>query len=277
AGAATGDGTPSPSEDRCWLAWGERASPPTERPDPLYQPTRLEAETKIRTLLTTRFAHQRALLGVDFAIGYPLASSGEPILPTGRGLCAHLAEQITDDPSGVSNRFEVADRLNREIRETTGADCGPFWGRPKEHTHLADLPIRRPTGPTGVPQFRVAEKAAKALMRSSPQSPFKLAGIGSVGSQSLVGLPMVHRLLTDADLAPRVHLWPFEPAPEAPNTITIAEIYPSLYPQLAPPHWYKDARQVVDTRDALLAGEVDLMTPAIAQREGWILGVPGEL
>ena len=267
---------PNPCEDRCWLSWAQREQAPTERPDPLYQPTRLEAEAKIRDLLTNEFAGSRVLVGLDFAIGYPLAGDGQPALPVGRALCAFLAERITDDPSGVNNRFDAADRLNQDLIAQLNTTEGPFWGRPKEQAHLHLLPVGRPKGDTRFPQFRTCERAAQRLTKTRPQSPFKLAGIGSVGSQSLVGLPMLHRLLTDADLSERAHVWPFEPAPDRADAITFAEIYPSLYPQFAPPHWYKDARQVTDTRDALLAGAIDLTTPEIAQHEGWILGVPAD-
>ncbi len=44
---------------------------------------------------------------------------------------------------------------------------------------------------------------------------------GSVGSQSLLGLPMVHRLAQRADVA----VWPFD-TPDAP--VVLAEVYPSL-------------------------------------------------
>lgn len=262
---------PEPGEDRCWLAWRTRDN---AAPDPEYMPTRLEAEARIRELLG-KHATARALIGFDFAIGYPLADNGQPVLPVGRALCAMLSTRITDDPSGVNNRYEVAEQLNAAIREQTGAPHGPFWGRPMEMKHLAALPLGREK-PTGVPQFRAAEEATRDSGGGRPQSPWKLAGIGSVGSQSLMGLPTVHRLLTDTVLAPRAHLWPFEPAPDRADAITIAEIYPSLFPQVAPRHWYKDARQVADSRDALWAlPNLDQPPHERAATEGWILGVPG--
>ncbi|MGD1916021.1 MAG: hypothetical protein ACFCBV_07530 [Phycisphaerales bacterium] len=262
---------PEPGEDRCWLAWRTHDN---ATPDPEYMPTRLESEARIRELIEDH-AGARTLVGFDFAIGYALAEDGTPVLPIGRELCALMAGRITDDPSGVNNRFDVAQDLNAMIKERTGAPHGPFWGRPKEMDHLDGLP-RRLAKPTGMPQFRAAESAAQAVTRSRPQSAWKLAGIGSVGSQSLMGLPTVHRVLTDAQLGPRAHLWPFEPAPDRGDAITIAEIYPSLFPQHAPKHWYKDARQVVDSRDALWALEsIDTPTHERATTEGWILGVPG--
>lgn len=260
---------PEPGEDRCWLAWrtAEYASP-----DPEYMPTRLEAEARIHELLAEH-AGARALVGFDFAIGYPLSDSGEPVLPVGRELCAYFASRITDDPSGVNNRFEVARDLNGFIRHATGMPHGPFWGRPKEMNHLVGLPMGREK-PTGLPQFRVAEEATRGAGGGRPQSPWKLAGIGSVGSQSLMGLPTIHRLLTDQSLAQRAHLWPFEPAPDCRDAISIAEIYPSLFPKNAPKHWYRDARQVADSRDAMWdMKELHQPSHERAMLEGWILGV----
>lgn len=262
---------PEPGEDRCWLAWrtGDVA-----QPDPEYMPTRLEAEARIVELLRVHNG-ARTLIGFDFAIGYPLAESGLPVLPIGRELCAMMAARITDDPSGVNNRYEVAEQLNAMIKGATDAPHGPFWGRPKEMKHLTGLPMGR-EGPTSVPQFRAVETIARGIGGGRPQSPWKLAGIGSVGSQSLMGLPTIHRLLTDPVLAKRTHLWPFEPVPEVGGAITIAEIYPSLFPQRAPKHWYKDARQVADARDAMWELP-ELRQPAHerATSEGWILGVDG--
>lgn len=262
---------PEPGEDRCWLAW---RSHEVAAPDPEYMPTRLEAEARVAELL---LAHKtaRALVGFDFAIGYPQGDNGRPVLPVGRALCAMLAARITDDASGVNNRYEVARDLNAMIREQTGATHGPFWGRPKEMGHLMGLPLGR-EGPTGVPPYRAVEGVARGDGGRRPQSAWKLAGIGSVGSQSLMGLPTIHRLLNDPRLAPRAHLWPFEPAPDRTDAITIAEIYPSLFPQRAPTHWYKDARQVADSRDALWEmATLDKPTHERAKSEGWIVGVEG--
>lgn len=267
---------PTPQEDRCWLAWG--GQDPQSRSEPTYYPTRLEAERAIASLLLDH-PDTSCLIGFDFAIGYALGSNGRSVLPTGRDLCALLAQHISDDASGVNNRFEVAAELNDLICERTGHAHGPYWGCPRE-LRLAKLPERRPTGETGVPQFRTCERAAQHETRTRPQSAWKLLGIGSVGSQSLVGLPAIHRLLTHPQLSARTHLWPFEPVPDISNAVTIAEIYPSLFPSISPTYWYKDARQVIDARDAILSmlarGEnpVPQIRNTNAQHEGWILGVP---
>ncbi|MEM9065706.1 MAG: hypothetical protein AAGB51_09490 [Planctomycetota bacterium] len=252
---------PNPCEDRCWIAWGTR----DDRSEPMYCPTRLEAEQRIIELLTGPARGLRSLVGFDFAIGYPTATDGSHVLPTGRELCAMLAERITDDASGNNNRFQVAQSLNAEIKAKTGDSCGPFWGRPRE-LDLPDLPPTRPSN-TSIEKLRPTEVAARKATRSKPKSPWQLTGAGSVGSQSLVGLPVVHRLLMHEGLRQRASLWPFE----EPSDITISEIYPSLFPERSPSYWYRDARQVVDARDAIL-------TLAMPDRpdasEGWIYGLP---
>ena len=53
------------------------------------------------------------------------------------------------------------------------------------------------------------------------KSPWMLFNPGSVGSQSLLGLPMIHRL----SQLPGVAVWPFA-TPDAP--VVLAEVYPSL-------------------------------------------------
>lgn len=319
--------SPTPRPDRCWLAWGlrEHAGEPRAAPEPAYCPTRREAEARVAAILTEHVADRaaarataggpvraplRALVGFDFAIGYPLGDGGAPVLPVGRALCALLAGLVRDDARGMNNRFEAADALNAAIRERTGLASGPFWGRPASLGHLVNLPRRRPRERVGLPEHRQCERACAAALGVRAQSPFKLLGAGSVGSQSLVGLPAVHRLLAHPRLGPRCHLWPFEPEPPAAPAggpaaatagcvITIAEIYPSIYsydargPDApdAPAHWCKDARQVLAARRAMLAmpapppppgppapgnARPDARTNAHpnAAAEGWILGVP---
>lgn len=258
---------PTPQENRCWLAWGTV----DQRADPEYMPTRREAIERIVHLLDQHNA-ARALVGFDFAIGFPTTIEGEPVLPAGRELCELMDTLVTDDPSGNNNRFHAAAELNDQIRRQTGGTHGPFWGRPRS-LDIPGLTERRPHD-ARVAKLRAAERLIRAHTRAKPKSPWQLSGAGSVGGQSLVGLKAVHQLLQT--IGSRGHLWPFDPEPAQSNAITIAEIYPSMYPEKSPPHWYKDARQVVDTRDALLdhPDQPELLrAPEIAQTEGWILGV----
>ncbi|MGH7317390.1 MAG: hypothetical protein ACREJS_14130, partial [Candidatus Rokuibacteriota bacterium] len=239
-----------------------------------------EAEAFIREQLAA--APGPALVGFDFAFGYP-ADAG---LPTGRALCAKLAELIRDAADGANNRFEVADLLNREIRAACGGRFrGPFWGHPagRRFPHLD--PTRPRPFPACIGEGRLVERR---LAAQGIQSPWKLFTRGAVGSQTLVGLPAVHRLLTDPALAPRALLWPFETGWDTAigrDAIVIAEIWPSLVDCRRQPYPIKDACQVAAARDwaldhpdALarsLARPLDLTAEqerTCRKTEGWIVG-----
>lgn len=258
---------PEPEEDRCWLAWGTAAA----RSEPIYAPTRLEAEDLIHRIIADHRG-ARTLLGIDAAIGFAAGEDGVPVLPVGRELIALLASRISDDRSGVNNRFEVADQLNREIMARTGAASGPFWGRPGD-LRLSDLPPTRPDH-DGVHKLRACEVAARRATKTKPKSAWQLAGAGSVGSQALMAAPMIHRLLTNDSLSARARLWPFDEATDG-DALVIAEVYPSMHRPRAPSYWFRDARQVCDTRDGLMEQPPSLrVDEPLAAIEGWILGVP---
>ena len=223
-----------------------------------------------------------ALVGFDFAFGYP-ADAG---LPAGRALCARLAALIRDAPDGANNRFEVAGILNREIQAAFGGGFdGPFWGHPAGHEYPHLSPKRPRPFPSRIPNGRLVERR---LGSRGIQSPWKLFTQGAVGSQTLLGLPAVHRLLTDPGLATRARLWPFEIAwnqPIGEDAIVIAEIWPSLVDCACQPYPIKDQRQVAAVRDwsldeptalaAALARPADLTDEedrTCREREGWILG-----
>ena len=69
-----------------------------------------------------------------------------------------------------------------------------------------------------------------------PASCWQLLGAGAVGGQTLLGLPMVHRLL--ASDRGRVDVWPFTTGLRAPvvaaGTVVIAELWPSMLPPGVP-------------------------------------------
>jgi len=222
-------------------------------------------------------------VGFDFAFGYP-AEAG---LPAGRALCARLAALIRDERDGRNNRFEVAGLLNREIQAALGGGFdGPFWCHPTAHTYPHLTPRRPRPFPARIPDGRLVERrlAARGI-----QSPWKLYTRGAVGSQSLLGLPAVHRLLTDPALAGRARLWPFETGWDRAighDTIVVAELWPSLVDCRDQPHPIRDARQVAAVRDwALDAPEAfarglarppdltDAEDRTVREAEGWIAGM----
>ena len=279
-----------PSPDACWIAYGWHGRP--ERPAPEYFRTRYDCLRRIAGLLDAHAG--QAFIGVDFSLGYPLGpgtidgpTPGEtPLLPVGRALARHLAEQISDEPSGANNRFAVAADLNRRLARHIGGP-GPFWGCPPSaaSVHLTPTQPRTP-----VPAWRTVERKLKASGHR-PHSVWKLYTTGSVGSQTLLGLAAIGRWLDDPAIGPRLRLWPFDAGfgrPRGRRTVVVAEVWPSLA-DLAPPGPncpdIRDARQVVALRD-LAVTQADPWRPlarpsglrrdeaASAPQEGWIVGLP---
>lgn len=274
--ASSSIGPKKPSPDRCWIAWADAHDTPNRRPAPEYFRTRHDCEVRLASL---SLEHPGSvLLAFDFAIGYPLSDEGTPVLPTGRGLLARVHEMVQDEPDATNNRFEVAAALNSDIRAHTHQEHAPFWGHPPGRAYPG-LPFRKPAPDShACREFRTVE----SILRSGGQlvqSPWKLAGAAAVGSQSLLGLPMLHRLLQAA--GSRAVLWPFENVntDSTDHAIVIAECWPSIADANAVEHPIKDARQVVAMRDFLLRAQslaelLHVSHPA-ARTEGWILGVPG--
>ena len=243
--AASRPGPRVETKDQIWIAWGS----PRSRPAPLYCRTRQDAFEHLRRLLER--CRGSAVVGFDFPHSYP-AGSG---LGGGRKLAARLASLIDDRPDNGNNRFDVARRLNREM----GKPPGPFWMVPAKAADKV-LPMKRPKLRDERFEGRVfgEYRAIDRYLRAQgeyPQSAWKLCGAGSVGSQTLLGLPVIHRLLTTPALAGRSRVWPFETGWDARlDGIIHTEIWPSLK-RFAPdrqPYKIKDARQVAAVRDALL-------------------------
>lgn len=278
--ARSGRSPARPSSDAIWIAVARRGWTTATA----YFRTRATAEAALADLLEgERRAGRRALLGADFAFGYP-AGFAEALTgsASARAVWAWLAARLEDRPDNANNRFELADAINAAL-----PGGGPFWGCPAACApRLADLTMTRPPEP-GFARHRRVEHVLRD--RGGPgravKSVWQLYGAGAVGSQVLVGLPMLHRLAQrfGADLA----VWPFD-AEEAP--LTLAEIYPAMIgPEVAEalaarPGQIPDEVQVRLMAGAVLAAEdTDALlgvppVPDLAE-EGWILGTaaPGLL
>lgn len=258
---------PSPareSADAIWIGTA-RASGTEAR----YFRTRAEAEIFLSALVDAeQAAGNRLLVGFDFPLGYP---AGFARALTGRAdaraLRRWLADRITDD-GNRNNRFAVADAINA----ITGTAGGPFWGRPRGLA-LPHLPETKP------PALPFAERRAVETAVPRAQPVWKLFTTGSVGSQALTGLPVIHRL----SQRPRTAVWPFEPVTTARTVL--AEVYPSLLgPLVRQAGGIRDRAQVTLLATALLrlsqrnALKPLLMPPDLPQiaEEGWILGAGHE-
>ena len=158
-------------------------------------------------------AGQRVLIGVDFAFGHP---SGVAAMVTGQAaamaLWDHLAALHQDDDRNASNYRDLAAQMNRQIGRPV------FWGNGRKQ-QIADLPRLKPPAHPDLPEHRATETA---ITGARPKSPFQLAGAGSVGAQSLTGIPWLARLRDRQD----ARVWPFQDWQDAP--VVLAEVYPSI-------------------------------------------------
>lgn len=247
-------------------------------------PTRAAAEKLLDGILDDlKRKRERALVGFDFPLSFPrgtaaaLKLAGEPW----RALLDFVAKEVKDKPDNTNNRFQVGAKMNRLM---TG-EAFPFWGAPArdEQTMLSAKRVRE-HGSGDLPEFRLAEEVIKG-----PSSIWKLYYQGSVGGQTLTGLPVVKRL-HDARAA---KLWPFETGwkPLVQSDLEgveaiFAEVYPSMFATPPKAGEIKDQAQVraicerfhgLDEKGqlgALFGPTKDDARSAIVEREeGWILGV----
>jgi len=285
--------------DRIVVVDWSAASRPKRGRDSIWMATIGDGECAIENIATRRacehrLAHllvadrHRTLLGVDFSLGYP-AGTAAALGLGGSPWCAMwdlLESAVADDDRNVNNRFAVAADLNRRL----GGGPGPFWGRPRTKQSGSLTTTKAPTG--GLPEWRAVERMLRAAGRR-PFSSWQLLGAGSVGSQSLVGIPVLERLRRRG--GDRVHVWPFSTGLAVPSLaaggLVIAEVWPSLVDvtSAAGGSAVRDAVQVdglareladVDRRGQLPGLFTPAVEPAarraVVAEEGWVLGaLPG--
>lgn len=262
--AARAPRRPRPDAIFAAVARGGKADPAA------YLGHRLDAEAWIAALVDgERAAGRRVLVGFDFPFGYPRGFAAALVgRPDAFALWDWLGARIVDTPR-ANNRFEVAGAINALFPGT-----GPFWGNgtAREVPNLPRKGRARTANP--FPERRAIEERHKGAFTL-----WQLSGAGAVGSQTLMGLPVLSRLRRRfaADLS----VWPFE-APDA--GVVLAEVWPSLLApvvaaELAATGGIKDARQVEVLARALsaltpdeLARVMDVSTEPLAAEEGWILG-----
>ena len=208
-----------PSKDSIWWC----AATDGVAGNPEYARTRHEAIDRLAAVLAAELdADRRTLVGFDFPFGYPAGVARDL---TGRAsafaLWDWLDDRIEDAEDNANNRYEVAQTINRIY-----PGVGPCWGRPANWSY-PDVPTRksaRTRQDAHPPELRIADHHAKGA-----KTVWQLAYAGSVGSQVLLGLPALKRLVGDPRIKGQAVIWPFETGLSAPNApVVIAEIYPSL-------------------------------------------------
>jgi molybdopterin-guanine dinucleotide biosynthesis adapter protein len=235
-----------------------------------YHRTRAAAELALVAVLDAEAsAGRRVLAGFDFPLSYPQGFSGRLTGKAGpRGVWDWLEAHLIDGPDNRNNRFELAAGINARF-----GGAGPFWGRPAG-LDLPTLPERKLVDYAGL---GLTERRQIELAVPRAQSVWKLYTTGSVGSQSLTGLPMIARLARRAGCA----VWPFD---EVDAPLVLTEVYLSLLARdvalAAAQGEIKDAAQVRLLAQALWAlsarGDfgalLDVPQGAAQTEEGWILG-----
>jgi hypothetical protein len=251
-------------------------------------PTRAEAEKKLVAILDDlKKRGERAFVGVDFCLGFPRGLSAALKLPgeaPWRAVWDQIDKMAKDKADNTNTRFAVGSEINRRV---TGGPF-PFWGCPPKDALTTLQPKRvRPHGPDDLPEFRHAELAAKGAA-----SVWKLYYNGSVGGQSILGIPAMKRLKAARGEALKV--WPFETGFKALSEadlagveIVLAEVYPSMLKAQPAAGEVKDLAQVRATAEhfarldeagklSALFGPPKGLAPDVVldaeREEGWVLG-----
>lgn len=252
-----------PSKDAIWI--GVTRSGVDQ--DPVYCRSRIEAEAWLAAFVEAEAqAGRRVLIGFDFPFGYPrgfvrhITGSDDPLV-----FWDWLEARITDNAAGENNRFEVASSLNRLFDGP-----GPFWGKPREDV-WPDVPYRK----TGIAYEFCAERRACDKAASASSSCFQLFFNPTVGSQALMGLPMLARLRQRAGVA----VWPFQECSDAP--VVLVEVWPGLIEAAVKEGGADEIRDRAQVRllaralAGLAPGRLEAMladTGPEASEEAWILG-----
>jgi precorrin-8X/cobalt-precorrin-8 methylmutase len=300
-----GNGRRGGKQDCIWIAHGYATA---REPTTVSPYSRTQAEQMLRSLIQAVVArNNRILVCADFAYGYPagfaslLPQATGDAVPPWRRVWQYLKQRLQDDlstrpgrkPSNCSNRFEVASAINAAV--AGAASDGPFWCLFKPGSH-AGVPQLQPAQPFACSTGKIAALRITDR-RAASDTPFRLFGNGSVGSQVLTGLPRLESLRGDLELEACSAVWPFEtgwapaigPWLDSGLRVLHAEIYPSVRPPLPDPikdrgqvraiwHWARDldakgllGHEFAIPNDVASGSRDDFL---IRAEEGWILGCP---
>lgn len=255
----------APRKDAIWagIARGAESEPP------VYLRNRVEAEEWIAALLEIELAAgRRVMIGFDFPFGYPagfaeaLTGEDDPF-----AVWDWFAARITDSPK-ANNRFDLAAEINLGL----GDGKGPFWFNGLTKRDIPGLARNKIGYENPFADHRMSETLTKGAFTC-----WQMGGIGAVGSQSFMGLPVLSRLRNR--FAGQVAVWPFE---VLDKPIAFVEIWPSLTVGEPPEGMIKDkwqvgevARQIAALSAAELAAILEVESPE-ARKEGWIFGLGHE-
>ena len=211
---------------------------------------------------------ERVIAGFDFPFGYPagfaarLGLAGTPW----RALWDEIAGLLHDNEDNKNDRFEVGAKLNERV----SGKRFPFWGCPPKK--VGDfLGPRHHRGHTSDEPLKERRLIDEWMVGAQPC--WKLAYTGSVGSQSLTGIPVVRGLRSDPRWADRARIWPFETGLGLPADaqIVFAEVWPS---------WWRDEIRSdhgppKDKAQVRTVAEVFAARDRTGELVTWFAGAPG--
>ena len=279
--------SPKLGKDSIWLAHVDAGAPPSLR---ALKNLATRAEAVSWLLAAFGEAKQRGrhlVCGFDFSFGYPagysellrraFAKEASGKTPFERVLSVTSA-LIRDSSSNDNNRFEVAALINWRTK------CALFWGRPPKRSYESLSPTKAlPEGLSVNPLAPLRHTERSLAVKTN----WQLAGAGAVGSQVLMGLPVLDQLWRSVT-APS--LWPFEPHGLAADggAVMLAEVWPTMFTKGNKEGVIRDSWQVESTAIALgslhssqwselLAPKAwEELSPSehdeVLGEEGWILG-----
>ncbi len=173
-------------------------------------PTRKAALDFIKQILEQD--KKKTLIGFDFGFGYPHQAYGTEEKTLGgcwKCLWEKLTSLYSEDDQEIDNKgrphYKLVDQWN------SGKKGLFFWGKPNNikgsldnvKTVECDAKARREDAK--VDNFRITDKRVRW---SGVKSLWQLYGAGSVGSQTLLGIPYVEELRRC--FGEKVRVWPFE-------------------------------------------------------------------
>lgn len=253
--------------------------------------TRAEGEKLLASLLADhRKRGDRVLVGFDFNLGFPTGTA-ERLKLTGTPWAAmwkFLAANVVDKADNTNNRYQVAAKINRLMTD----QAWPMWGAPASQAQRWLTTTKPPAGSsTDIPEHRATEIAARRG-KLHPKAVWQMHGAGAVGGLTLVGIPMVRRLVEALGTAAAV--WPFgtgwrELTAEdvEPLSTLVVEVWPALFEATPVSGEFREQVQVRTAAEAFARmddkgdlarafappkGTDEATIARVETEEGWILG-----
>ena len=163
------------------------------------------SRTSVMLYLIKRSVEKKILAGIDFAFCYPFTDENT------------YFPGMKDAPSSAQGLWALIDRINTDATDLYG---GLIWRNPQFASYY-NAPGNK--GFLFRSRRRQTEIAARPI--KSPSPTFNCVGPAGVGTGSLAGMRMLHKLESQACR------WPIENNTDA--SLTLVEIFPSFYFSLA--------------------------------------------